>query len=261
LTRITEQYHQSFLKQIVIKRPDLEDFLSDFDHKAQKSWYHEFDQENVPHILPLSLKEKPAAKRSESVSDFMKRNRSSQKNESLNHTSNFPKVERAQPNALTSIKKPNPVKITVQSSKTETNIGGIPLELFQRFQVKDKIRKEEETHRKIENEENKGKMMKEILTKLSEIIKSIYSVRRLNTLNFNKLLAELEDSQRGHFSDRQETKNRVNELHIASPNWMKIITTPRGDFVKIKPDYLKRNVKNDIEKYVSRTYEQNQKSS
>jgi hypothetical protein len=260
LTKITEESHQSFLKQLTVKRPALKDFLSDFDHRAQKSWYHEFDPETVPHLVPISLKNKPAIKRSESVSDFMKRNRSSQKNESLTHTP-YSNTERALPNAISGIKVPTPVKITIQSSKTEINIGGIPSDMLQRFQIKDKIRVIEETQKKVEDEINKPKMMKEILTKLAETVKSVFSVKRINTLNFSKLLAELEDSQRGQFTDHQETMNRVKELHKASQNWLTIIQTPRGEFVKIKPDYLKSNVKNDIEKYVARTYEQTQKSS
>lgn len=260
LTKITEENHQSFLKQLTMKRPALKDFLSDFDHRAQKSWYHEFDPETVPHLSPISLKDKPATKRSESVSDFMKRNRSSHKNESLTHTP-YSNADKALPNAISSIKTPTPMKITVHDSKTEINIGGIPSDMLQRFQMRDKIRVIEETQKKNEDEINKPKMMKEILSKLAETVKLVFSVKRINTLNFSKLLAELEDSQRGQFTDRQETKDRVKELHTASQNWLTIIQTPRGEFVKIKPDYLKRNVKNDIEKYVARTYGQTQTSS
>jgi len=85
--KITEEYHTNFLKKLVSKRPALKDYLSDFDPIAHKSWYHEFDPHDVSHapqIKPVSLSDKPcAARRTESISDFLKRNRSSQKKESF----------------------------------------------------------------------------------------------------------------------------------------------------------------------------------
>lgn len=113
-------------------------------------------------------------KRSESISDFCKRNRSSQKSESLSKFSLLHRsIEKAAPNALfTPVNKPKEEKPTGET------INGIPADLFKRIQEKDRVNKEEKRKAEEERETNKNILLKECLLKLIESIKSIYSVKR-----------------------------------------------------------------------------------
>lgn len=252
LLRRTAVCHDKFLKQMINKRPSLKDYLSDFDPIAQKSWYHEFDPNDpkfVPQLAPAKLEEQPRAQRSESVSEFLKRTRSSQKKESLNKcslvTSSHLSIEKAQPNALASLSKPLP-----ESTKVETTVNGIPVDLLKRIQEKEKVHIQEKKEAEAEYENNKHNFLKESLIRLIDSLKSIFSVRRVNTLYLSKLLSELEDSQRGRFDTTVDMKDYIQHIHSASPKWMKLISLPNGVLVKINPDYRKNSVKSDIVNYI-----------
>lgn len=252
LLRITAVYHAKFLKQLITKRPGLKDYLSDFDPISQKSWYHEFDPNDskfVPQLEPAKLTEQPRAKRGESVSEYLKRTRSSQKKESLNKCSlvtySNMSIEKAQPNALASIIKP-----PSGSPKIESTINGIPTDLLKRIQEKEKVHIQEKKQAEAEFENNKHNFLKESLIRLIDSLKSIFSVRRVNTLYLSKLLSELEDSQRGRFDSTIDMKDYIYHIHSASPKWMKLISLPNGDLIKINPDYRKNSVRSDIEKYI-----------
>ena len=250
LLKITEGYHSEFLNKLKNKNPELKEHLEAFDPVYQKWWYHEFDPNNiqwVPQLALFNIGERPCTKRSESVSDFCKRNRSSQKGESLSKLSHLQRnILKAAPNALfTPISKP------VEEKPKADTINGIPADLFKRIQEKDNANKEE--RKKAENERNGNKniILKETLIKLIESIKSIYSVKRTNSLFINLLSEELKDTQRGCFDGIHEFKEHINHLHKASPKWMKIVFIGNNQIVKIDPNYRKTSVKHDIEKYIT----------
>lgn len=193
----------------------------------------------------------PTEKRSESVGEFLKRNRSSQKRESLNRCSLLAfannSIEKAQPNALANMHKPE-----VKEVKEPAEINGIPADLYNRIKAKQQVYTSEKKQQENDYKTKKFKIMKESLLKMIDSIKSIYSVRRVNTLNISKLMGELQDNQRGVFEESTNILDRIKQLHFASPKWMKIISLPSDKFVKINKDYKKSSVKIDIERYVEK---------
>jgi hypothetical protein len=154
--------------------------------------------------------------------------------------------EKAEPNALSAMKK------SVQKSplKSTNTVNGIPEDLFKRIQEREKVIVQEKKKAEEDLKTNKHTYLKDTLLRMIDSLKSIYSVRRVNTLFMSKLLAELEDNQRGRFENGEEAKVNVKHLHMASPKWLKLISLPNGMLVKISPDYKKSNVKRDIEKYI-----------
>ena len=258
LLKLAKEHHSVFIKQLINKRPELRDFLEDFDPVQMKGWYHEFDPHSVPEIVEVEIKqERETFSRSESVSEFMKRNRSYQKSLSLTNMSlsriKASNQDKAEPNAVSAMKI-SPLKLKVESSTTITTIRGVPKDLFKRIQEKEQIINREKTQRIQELEENKPKLEKEILWKLIDTIKSIYSVRRVNTLKYDKVVKQLDDSKRGIYEAESNIQARIQELCEASEKWIRIISCPRGVFIKISPNYPKKNVKIDIEMYVNRKY-------
>ncbi|CAI2386891.1 unnamed protein product [Moneuplotes crassus] len=254
------EHHQKFLRQVISKRPNLKDYLEDFDPIQMGGWYHEFDpHKRVPPIEPKEIMGKPkAAKRSESVSEFMKRNRSIQKKFSLANISGSRErssdhEEDVHPNALSSIKKTK-IKLESKPSATVKTIKGIPIDLLERIQLRESASSQEKQEKELEFKKNKPKMEQDILTRLIDSIKSIYSVRNLSSLPLKKVLSLLSDTTKGRFESTTNLREKLEDLCSASPDWLKIISTPKGEFLKIKTTYSKRNVKLDIERYTKQKY-------
>lgn len=76
----------------------------------------------------------------------------------------------------------------------------------------------------------------------------------MNTLKYDKVVKQLDDSKRGIYEAESNIQARIQELCEASEKWIRIISCPRGVFIKISPNYPKKNVKIDIEMYVNRKY-------
>ncbi|CAI2386892.1 unnamed protein product [Moneuplotes crassus] len=253
--------HQKFLNQIMIKRPALKEILEDFDPIKMRGWYHEFDPHTrVPPIEPKQIASKPkSTKRGESVSEFMKRNRSIQKKFSLSHLSgsresSVEAKEEVFPNTLSSGKKKFELSLESKSSTKITTIKGIPMDLFSRIQLKEKASQDEIQEKNNEYKLDKPKIERESLMRLIESLKSIYSVRNLNTLALKKVLSVLADTTRGKFESTVTINQKLQDLCMASPDWLKIVSTPRGEFIKMKLNYPKKNVKVDIERYIKQKY-------
>lgn len=258
LLDITNQHHSRFLKMLIAKRPALKEYLEDYNPIDHKAWYHEFnpnDQQMVPLLTQASLNEKPQnERRSESVSEFLKRNRSSQKNESLNKVSTYEtsyNLQNVRPNAL-----PQATPKPKESQPLEISSNGIPTDLLKRIQEREKIHKEEKLRFEADYNTKKHTIMKESLFKFSETLKSIYTVRRINVLPLSKLMTELEDSQHGIFEDSSTVADKLKHMHAASPQWLKIISLPDRKLVKLNPNYKKGSVRIDIEKYTEKLQEE-----
>lgn len=292
LIKITEEHHKEFLNRIIAKRPNLKDYLSDYDPIKQGSWYHEFDPNDkryVPNLAPTPLSEKQdpsaATTRGESVTDYLKRNRSTQKHESigkfsLNSYVSIKKKEKAESSALGSKEADSTSKNELNIKRVEfppkgplleksenegenssfktplklkqtqkVNSAGIPLDLLNKIKQKEAVIREEKEQAEEDLKANKHDYLKDRLFRLIDSIKSIYSVRRVSTLFMAKLMCELEDTQRGRYDDTDSAKKDLQHLLKASPRWIKAISLPNGTVVKIKSDYKKSNVKEDIEEY------------
>ena len=169
LIRIAKDYHALFLSKLKRKRPGLKDHINSYDLINIKCWHHEFDPNNIsciPQLQPYNIGERPWVKKTESVSEFWKRNRSTQKNESLSKLLLINKnVEKFTPNILfLSTNKKVEEKPIVES------VNGIPIDLFNRIQEKDRIFKEEKIKADIERNNNKYIVLKETLLKLMNSI-------------------------------------------------------------------------------------------
>lgn len=269
LYKITAGYHHKFLKQLTTKRPALKDYLSDYEPFTQKAWYHEFDPHDermAPKLKPIKLERQPNANnnRSESVADYLKRTASSQKRDSQNKVSflsmSNTSIQKPAPNALASVTKSknNTIQETPKQTPATPTINGIPSDLFARVKAREEVYTAEKKAAEEERATNKNIILKEHLNKLIDTLKSIYTVKRVNVLYLNKLLKELDDSQRGCFDERTDHYANIQHLHAASPQWLKIIQVPQGRIVKLKPDYKKPTVRADIERYI-RELEQKEK--
>jgi hypothetical protein len=235
------------------KRPELKEQLEDFDPVKQRSWYHQFDPHtHVPNLQPVSLAEKPQVKRSESVSDFMKRNRSTQKEESLTkkcfssaafantlaqkqieHTPTFPKPE-----------------------DKSSNFSAVPMDLFARIKAKEERDKTERKLREAQAEQDTTLILKEQMLKMTEIVKAVFSRHASKAMYIDKLMEQLEDNQRGRFDNPIETKTMIKQLHEASPNFIKILKIPSKGVIVTLKDYSKKLVRRDIEAYVQKQKDQ-----
>lgn len=257
----TKEHHTKFLQRVITKRPGMKEYLEDYKENQMGGWYHEFDPHSVPQIETTTLRPKPVQEqRSESVSDFMKRNRSLRKKFTLANlsgscTPSTNEKEFVSGNALASLKKSKAqVPETPESKKTTAN--GVPMDLFTRIQSREKLFNEETKQKQVELKQNLPQMRFELLLKMSETVKSVFSVHNRHSLPLKTVLAQLTDSCRGRYESADSLKTEINNLCMASPNWLSLINLQRGEFIKINRKYDKKSVRVDIHKWVHQQQEQ-----
>lgn len=249
LIELTLKAHDEHLKAVVRKRPDEEYLLKDYDALKSRAWHHTFDPNDskfITEIEPVEIVQKPEHSRSESVSEYLKRNRSSSKRDSMKDNSmmfSYYKSTKVAPNALCAISKEK------APAESKSQVPDHLSEIFLRIAEKEKSNKIEIEAAELERKNNKPKILEDKLVKLADSIKSIYAVFSTNTLFKGKLIDELKDSQRGCFDTAIEIETNIKHLHKASPQWLKLISLPNGLIVKISPKYKKSEIKADITKY------------
>ena len=200
LIRMTADAHQEHMKAMMRKRPDEAEELRDYDPYKCKSWHWSFDPHSskfVTSIAQAPIREKPERSRSESVSEYMKRNRSSSKKESMSgnnlQLSNYYTSAKAAPNALD-------LKCVVSKEQTPAIKSKAPdalAEMFARIEQKEKVYKQEREQAELKRKTNKFRILEDKLLRLCDSIKSMFVVQRIKVIRKNKLVKDLSDSQRG----------------------------------------------------------------
>ena len=249
LMMITYQWYQKFIEKLKKDKPIIEQEVNDFDPIRQKSWHREFDpnnQEQVPLIVPFIFEERINKSRNDKLSELV--NNSKQTNNDWSLSKNSLSTENKE-KVNTSTLFSTFIKKKQENCLNET-IKGVPSDLLKRIQDKEKQLNEAKEKIENENKSNKSTLLKEFLLKIIESLRSIYTVKGVNSIYLSKLLQELEDSQRGSEANALDFNEWINHLQKASPNWLKLINHPNGTLVKINPDYRKISIRNDIENFI-----------
>ena len=106
LIKLIKKNHDEHMEASINKHPQDADLLKDFDPYKAKSWHYSFDPNKSKFVQDLelaTLSKKPGSTRSESISEYLKKERSLSKCDAISQnglvSSNY-KAAKAAPNAL-----------------------------------------------------------------------------------------------------------------------------------------------------------------
>ena len=199
LIRITANAHREHMRAVAKKKPDEAEALREYDPFRCKSWHWSFDPHSsrfVTSIEQATIAQRPERSRSESVSEYLKRTRSSSKKESMSGT----RLQLSNYNTCAAASNALDMKCAVSKEKAPTaklKTPDVLAEMFARIEQKEKVYKKEQEQAELQRKNNRCRILEDKLVRLCDSIKSMFAVLRLRVIRKNKLIQDLSDSQRG----------------------------------------------------------------
>lgn len=221
-----ENLHKNFLVQQGCK---------DANYNAVNGWHPNFDIESVMDLQRKTLKNMPKTKKGETISEFLKNKniknallKRAAENESKGLKTDMQQA--SQSTGHSSLAYPSPEK----RSPAKINNGIISPSFYRRIETKERMYKEEKKKLEDESKRGEGKRKAELMLKIAQAVKSVFSVRgKVNTLFLNHVLKHLNDSQRNNFYSKKELINTLQEISQVVPEWLTLKKHDRGFLVKI----------------------------
>lgn len=223
-----ESLHNNFLGHNGYKKSD---------YNAIKGWHPNFDIQDVMDLPKKPIDALQKSRKSESISEFLK-------NKNIKHTLLRRAAEKSlnesniktemQPGSSSTMNSSNMHPSPEKRSPAKINNASISPTFYKRIETKEKMYQEEKDIIERENKLGEKKRKQELMLKISQAVKSVFSVKgKVSTLFLNHVLKFLNDSQRGNFYTKKELISTLKEISEIVPEWLTLKQHDRGFLVKI----------------------------